>query len=134
MLVVDAGAVVNLLIRTRAGQSVAEHLSEHDPAAPHIFDLEALHALRRLGASGRLTRDQMDTAVLDLLDLPVERVPHGALLPRIWFLRDDFTSYEASYLALAEVLADDGVPLLTADARFARAARKHSDVEVLLAA
>jgi predicted nucleic acid-binding protein len=134
MLVVDGGAVVNLLLGTRAGQSVAEHLSDHDPAAPHIFDLEVLHALRRLGASGRLTPDRIDTAILDLLDLPVERFAHAALLPRIWFLRDKFTPYDASYLALAEVLADDGVPLLTADAGFARAARKHSEVEVLLAA
>lgn len=134
MLVVDAGAVVNLLIRNRAGLVVAEHLSDHEPAAPHIFDHEVLHALRRLGVSGRLTQDQMDTAVLDLLDFSVERVAHEALLPRIWFLRDNFTSYDASYLALAEVLADDGVPLLTSDAGFARAARKHSDVEVLLAA
>jgi predicted nucleic acid-binding protein len=134
MLVVDAAAVVELLLRSRAGQSVAEHLSDENPAAPHIFDLEALHALRRLGVAGRLTGDEMDTAVLDLLDLPVERVAHGPLLPRIWFLRDNFTPYDAAYLALAEVLADDGVPLLTADAAFARAARKHSDIEVLLAA
>jgi predicted nucleic acid-binding protein len=35
-------------------------------------------------------------------------------------------------LALAEVLADGGAPLLTADRRLARAARAHSDIEVLL--
>jgi len=35
-------------------------------------------------------------------------------------------------VALAEVLADGGTPLLTADRCLARAARAHIDVEVLL--
>ena len=47
-------------------------------------------------------------------------------------LRGNFTPYDASYLALAEASARRD-RLLTADRRFARAARKHSDVEVLLA-
>jgi uncharacterized protein YkwD len=38
----------------------------------------------------------------------------------------------ARYLALAETLVEDGVPLLTADTRLARAAEAHSDIEVLL--
>jgi predicted nucleic acid-binding protein len=72
--------------------------------------------------------------VSDLLQLSVDRYPHAILGRRIWELRENFSAYDAVYLALAEKLHDDGVPLLTSDARFARAARKHTGVEVLLAA
>jgi predicted nucleic acid-binding protein len=67
-----------------------------------------------------------------LVDLPVERYPHGPLVERIWSLRDNFTAYDATYLALAETIVEHGAALLTSDARFANAARAHSDVEVLL--
>lgn len=134
MLVVDASALTDLLIGSSAAPSVATHLLSAHPAAPHIVDLEVLNALRRRGASDRLSAERADDAVRDLIGLPIKRYPHALLLSRIWSLRDNFNAYDAAYLALAEVLADEGVPLLTTDARFARAARKHSDVEILLAA
>jgi predicted nucleic acid-binding protein len=59
------------------------------------------------------------------------RYPLEILVPRIWDLRQNFSSYDATYLALAESLTDEGVPLLTTDRRLARAARAHSDVELL---
>ena len=53
---------------------------------------------------------------------------------RAWQLRDNFSAHDASYVALAEALADKPVPLLTADARLARAVAGHADVPVILAA
>ena len=44
--------------------------------------------------------------------MPLARVPHVALLPRIWQLRHNLSVYDAAYVALAEAL---GAPLLTAD-------------------
>jgi len=35
-------------------------------------------------------------------DLDIERVARTALLARVWDLRDSYTPYEASYIALAE--------------------------------
>jgi predicted nucleic acid-binding protein len=134
MLVIDASAVSTWLFRGRAAAKVESHIAEAELAAPYIFDLEVLSAIRRAVSAGQLPSDHARNAVIDLLELGVERYGHEVLLPRIWFLRDNFTPYDAAYLALAEALADDGVPLLTSDARFARAAHKHSDVEVLLAA
>jgi predicted nucleic acid-binding protein len=44
--------------------------------------------------------------------LPVERASHRLLLGRIWELRDELTTYDAAYVALAERL---DATLLTAD-------------------
>jgi predicted nucleic acid-binding protein len=56
------------------------------------------------------------------------RFPHDDLLERIWALRRNLTAYDASYVALAEVLDE---PLVTCDAKLA-AARGHSAaIEVL---
>ena len=40
---------------------------------------------------------------------------------------------DAGYVALAEAVTDEPVPLLTADARLARAITAHRDVPMLLA-
>ena len=136
MVVIDASAVLDLLLGLPAAAAVERTLRNHDHglAAPHVLDLEVMHGLRRAVFSGRTTNGRADVAAADLVDLSFERYAHEPLLPRIWHLRKNFTPYDAAYLALAEVLADEGVPLLTTDGRFARAARKHSGVEVLLAA
>ena len=50
--------------------------------------------------------------------LVAERYPHGPSATPAWALRDNVTYYDALYVALAARL---GYPLLTADARLARA-------------
>jgi predicted nucleic acid-binding protein len=135
MLVIDASAATELLLGRPAAAAIAGHLAEHDHDlhAPHLVDIEVLSAVRRLVASGDATPDRGDAAVADLLDLPLARYPHDILLPRIWSLRENFSPYDAAYVALAEGLADEGVPLLTTDARLARAVRAHTDIGVLAA-
>lgn len=136
MLVVDASALFDLVLELPPAAAVARQIRSHDDnlAAPHFVDLEVMNGLRRAVFSGRTTTARADDAAADLLGLPLERYPHEFLLPRVWHLRNNFTPYDAAYLSLAEYLADEGVPLLTTDAGFARAARKHGNVEVLLAA
>lgn len=134
MLVVDASAIIDLLLVRPAAAAVERHIVVHDRDlhAPHLLDVEVLSALRRLVGSGDATAARAGEAVEDLLDLPVERYRHDILVARVWELRANVSAYDATYLALAETLTDGGVPLLTADARLARAARTHTAVEVLL--
>jgi predicted nucleic acid-binding protein len=136
MLVVDASALTELVLGRVAGEVVGEHLGAHGFAlhAPHLVDLEVLSALRRLVASGGMTAARAGEAISDLLDLPIERYPHDILVPRVWALRENFSAYDASYIALAEAVADEPVPLLTADARLAKAVSGLLEVPVLLAA
>ena len=134
MLVVDASAITELLLRRAAGRAVEERLRDHDfdLHAPHLLDVEVLSALRRVVAAGDASAERAGYAVTDLLDLPLERYPHDGLAPRIWALRANFSAYDATYLALAEAITDGGAPLLTADARLARAAGDHTELRVLL--
>jgi predicted nucleic acid-binding protein len=135
MLVADASAVVALLLARPQAVLIAAHIVDHGYPlhAPHVIDLEVLNALRRIVRTGEASPARADEVVDDLLDLDVERHSHHALVRRGWELRDNFTAYDAAYLALAEDLTAGGATLLTTDARFARAARTHSNIEVVLA-
>lgn len=135
MLVVDASAVAELLLGRPAAAAVERHMVAHgyELYAPQLLDIEVLSALRRVVAAGEASTARAAEAVADLHDLPVERFPHDHLVPRVWALRDNFSAYDATYLALAETLAEQAAPLLTADVRFARAVAAHSSAEVVLA-
>jgi predicted nucleic acid-binding protein len=136
VLVVDASALTELILGRPAGGGVGEQLVHHRFAvhAPHLIDAQVLSALRRLVDSGETNVERAGEAIADLQHLPIERYPHDILVARIWQLRENFSAYDASYVALAEGVADEPVPLLTADGRLARAVDDHTDVPVLLAA
>ena len=54
----------------------------------------------------------------DLLALPLQLWPYDAVAGRAWEMRETLTTYDASYVALAELLDAD---LVTLDQRLARA-------------
>ncbi len=62
------------------------------------------------------------------MQAPIQRYGHLALLDRIWRLRANLTAYDASYVALAELL---GLDLLTVDRRLASVPGIRCHVEVL---
>lgn len=76
---------------------------------------------------GALAAQRATQAIEDLASLPLARVPHRALVSRVWQLRGNVAPYDASYVAVAERL---GVTLLTADARLAKASGLMCAVEV----
>jgi len=49
-------------------------------------------------------------------------------MARIFELRDNFSSYDATYVALAESI---GAELLTSDGRLARAVKTHTTVSII---
>ena len=133
MLVLDASAVAELLLGRAGAASVAQQMTEHDfdLHAPHLLDVEVLSVLRRIVTAGDATPERAEEALDDLLALPLERYPHDVLVRRAWEHRNNFSAYDATYLALAEALPRSA-PILTADARFARAAEAHAGVCVVL--
>jgi predicted nucleic acid-binding protein len=96
--------------------------------APELVDLEVVSVWRRQVSAGAMDERRAVLALADLGTLPLRRAPHRPLLARCWELRDNLTIYDAAYVAVAEAL---GVPLLTGDARLARAAGPTCTIEVL---
>ncbi|MFN2387539.1 MAG: type II toxin-antitoxin system VapC family toxin [Thermoanaerobaculia bacterium] len=95
--------------------------------APHLLDLEVAQVLRRYLGQGDLSEQRAAESLRDFLDLSVARYPHEPFLPRIWQLRANLTAYDAAYVALAEAL---DAPLVTRDARLARAAGHEARIEL----
>ena len=130
MIVVDASAVLEALLRTEVAPRIERRIfaSTQTLHAPHLLDLEVAQVLRRYATAGDIEADRGLEAHADLADLPVTRYPHDLFLPRIWELRHNLTAYDAVYVALAETLS---APLLTRDARLASASGHSAVIEVL---
>ena len=125
----DASVVVTALADDGPdGDRFRERLAGEQLAAPHLIDIEVISAWRRLAAAGKLDERRAAFARADLQALPVRRVDHGPLVERCWDLRATMTSYDAVYVALAELI---GVPLLTADAKLAASPGPTCHIEVL---
>ena len=130
MIVVDASAILEVLLKTPAGARVAERLFMPGETlhAPHLLDLEVAQVLRRYALARELDSGRGLEALEDLADFPLIRYPHDLLLPRIWELRRNVTAYDAAYVALAEALA---APLVTRDAALASVRAHHARIELL---
>ena len=129
MIVVDASVLAPALADDGDdGDRVRRRVRGERLIAPELVDLEVVSVLRRAARDGRLDGRRSAQALDDLEALPLRRVPHLPLLPRIWELRENLTAYDAAYVALAEAL---GATLLTSDARLSRAGDFDCEIEVL---
>jgi predicted nucleic acid-binding protein len=117
-VVVDASALVELLLQRERAPAVLQAVGDIQMVAPDVINPEILWALRRRERAGTLRADRAAQAVEDLLDAPLRRFPTLPLLPAVWKLRANVTSYDACYVALAREL---GCALVTADRKLSRA-------------
>ncbi|HVX20540.1 MAG TPA: type II toxin-antitoxin system VapC family toxin [Acidimicrobiales bacterium] len=130
MIVVDASVLANALgddeadgTRARDQLSVAGEL-----AGPDLVDVETVAVLRRRWLAGTLTARRFAAAVDDLADFALTRYPALPFMQRAYELRSTVTVYDATYVALAEVLDCE---LLTADDRLSKAPGVKCPVRVL---
>jgi len=130
LIVVDASALIEVLLRTPASIVVESRLFAPGQTlhAPHVLDIEVAQVIRKYAARGEIDAERGRLALNDLGDLRMQRYPHDFLLPRIWSLRNNVTAYDAAYIALAEAL---NAVLLTRDHRLAGAAGHHARVELV---
>jgi predicted nucleic acid-binding protein len=128
-VVLDASvAAIALVESTARGREVRGRLDGVVVHAPHLIDAEVGSVLRRRTASGAIPAARASRAFRVLSSLVTERYSHGPLAIDAWALRENLTFYDALYAALAARL---GLPLLTADARLARAPRLPCAVELV---
>jgi predicted nucleic acid-binding protein len=130
MTVLDASALVELLLGTQTGRSIAARIADPTLAlhVPHLADIEVTQALRRYVREGALDADSASAALENLQSLDLDRHSHEPLLDRVWALRENLTACDAVYIALAEAL---DCTLLTCDGRLARAPGLSRRVELV---
>jgi predicted nucleic acid-binding protein len=124
MIVLDASVVVELLTNGDLADSIRSDLATRDESfiVPHLLDVEVVSAIRSLVAGQRIAADRFDQFLTGLTSLPAERYSHTPLIGRIWELRHNFTAYDATYIALAEVL---NAVLYTCDEKLLKGHRAH---------
>jgi predicted nucleic acid-binding protein len=129
VIVLDASALVELLLGTAQGRLIADRIVDTTLGlhVPHLADLEVAQTLRRYVREGDLDEASALSALEDLRALDLERHAHEPLLDRIWDLRRNVTVYDAAYVALAEVL---NTTVLTCDRKLARAPGMRNRVEL----
>lgn len=129
MIVLDASAAIGYLSQSAGGSGALSNRIETMPElhAPELFDIEVLSALRGLERAGMMEGHRMEQALAAFTDFRVQRWRHAELVPGIWRQRHRHSIYDAAYVALAGLL---DLPLVTADARLARAASGDVAVEL----
>lgn len=130
MLVLDASAALADVFGTGVNSAsirVRIEAPGESLHAPHLLDVEMLHALRGLVLRGDVSLARSEEVREEFASLRWSRYSHVAFLDRIWELKDNLTAYDAAYVALAEAL---DAPLITMDARLAQVPGIRAAVEV----
>jgi predicted nucleic acid-binding protein len=121
LIVLDSSAALDLLFRREPESSwVLEQVRDANwrVRAPHLIDVEVLKVVR-----DRVLRRQISAAdgherVRRMIEFPLRRYPHTALLERAWELHPTVSGADAIFVALAEAL---DLALVTTDRKLARA-------------
>lgn len=118
-LVVDASVVVAALVDSGStGRWAEELLTAPGLAAPHLLPVEVANVLRRAASACEISHDVATLAHADIGDLRLDLFAYEPVADRAWELRQNLSSYDAWYVALAELL---DAPLATLDGRLAAA-------------
>ena len=119
-VVIDASALIAALVDSGSEGDWADEIAASGPLlAPELILVETANTLRRLESSGVISRLEANSAFRDLMRLELELLPFAPFAERVWELRGNLTSYDAWYVAVAEVFE---CPLATLDRRLSRSA------------
>jgi len=96
--------------------------------APTMLHYEVTNIIRRESVRGEIAPETQREALDDLKAMAIEMWPWPVLAARVWELRHNLTSYDASYVAVAELA---NATLITKDRRMAAAPGIRCPVEVM---
>jgi predicted nucleic acid-binding protein len=129
LIILDASAVIEFLLRAESVPELTTALLDVETiASPVILDLEILNVLRRQIQDKRVTTLRAEQALELYWALPFERFDTSLLVNKIWQLRNNFTSYDASYIALSEFLE---VPIYTKDKKWRDMSGHKADIHFI---
>jgi predicted nucleic acid-binding protein len=113
-VVVDASAMVDLLLDNELGGAVRRRLAGHALHAPAHLDAEVLSALGRLHRAGDLEAEDVESRLQTLVAAPIERHNVSELLIGSWSRRHQLRLVDALYIQLA---VSRKIVLVTTDRR-----------------
>jgi predicted nucleic acid-binding protein len=117
--VLDASAMVDLLLGGDLGEALRARLEGRRLHAPAHLDAEVLSALGRLHRGGNLEADEVNEMLGRVAGAPIKRHPLAESLRGAWARRHDLRLADALYVELAQSL---NLRLVTTDRRLASAA------------
>ncbi len=130
VIVVDASVLANALgDDDESGRTARDELrAAGEFTAPDLIDVETVAVLRKRWLAHAIPDHRFAAAVDDLQEMNFERIPAARLIRRAYELRANVTSYDATYVALAEALDCE---LLTGDKCLAAATGPHCAIRAL---
>ena len=126
-VVVDSSFVLHVLLGF-GGRDALEIVVSGEAVAPHLIDLEVLHGIRNAALRARATEADLRELVVTYASFSIQRHSHRSLLNRVWDLRQNVRTYDAAYVALAEVL---NAPLVTRDRHLANSSGHTAHIEYI---
>jgi predicted nucleic acid-binding protein len=129
LIVLDASATIEFLFRADSLPILANAISSTtELACPAILDFEVMNVLRKQIQNRIVTVERAEQA-LDLYnDMTFVTFETPLIADRIWNLRNNFTAYDASYIALAELLE---VPLYSKDRKWSVTSAHRADIRFI---
>ena len=125
-LVLDASAMVDLLVGSDLAGSIQDHLLDSEVHAPAHFDAEVVSALGRMHRARQLTTRQVTDRVDLVASSPIIRHPLAPLLTVAWRRRGNLRLVDALYVELANQL---DTLIVTTDRGLASASRRAALIE-----
>ena len=120
-LVVDASAMVELLVGSNLAGAIQTRLQGSELHVPGHFDAEVLSALGRLHRAGDLTARQAAERIELVASSPIGRHLLAPLLRGAWRRRQNLRLVDALYVELASQL---NAAIVTTDRGLAAASRR----------
>jgi predicted nucleic acid-binding protein len=125
--VTDSSIIVALLTARSTDELLRKRLMRGELHAPALIDAEVLNAIRGLLIGGKITLVRATRMLERFAALRIIRHPAIPHVRRVLELASNLTAYDALYVTLAERLR---VPLLTRDAKYARAPVHKADIHL----
>jgi len=120
-LVLDASAMVDLLLGAPPAMAIHMRLLDAQIHTPAHFDAEVLSALGRLSRAGHVPHAAVSALLPRVENARIQRHPVGPLLTGAWDRRGDLRLVDALYVELAERL---DAPIISTDDRLVAAASR----------
>ncbi len=125
--VFDASAAFEYLVRTPTELRIDSLIQGCLPITTGLMDIEVISIARRNERLKLLSPERASILIESLQTWPIKRVSARNLVSVIWSLRNNFSAYDAFYVAVA---AQIGGTLLTLDSRLSNAPKLPCSITV----